>query len=318
MQLLLLILQKIAPIFIIITIGFIAFRLKWIDTPFIQKANILVFKVAMPVLVFSAMRRADFSNALPAREFAGFSAGLIGAFLIALLIAAVFGLDRRRKSAFVTTAVRGNFAILAFAVIERVVGPQVMDKAAIYFAFFMPFHTIAGIIILIMTLQGKTEDGKFSIQILKGIGNALINPLMIAAYLGFIVSITGIILPELVIRSLDYLTDLALPLALIGIGGSMLIYYHGGHIGTALAASIIKLIAMPLAAVLLGALMGLSSEALVMLFIFAGAPSAISTYALVSALGADQDTAGSVIFLSHALCFITLTAGITLIRLIFG
>ena len=60
MAVLILILLKIAPIFLILLLGYATFSLKWVDESFIGSANRLVYYIALPALIFLSILGADF------------------------------------------------------------------------------------------------------------------------------------------------------------------------------------------------------------------------------------------------------------------
>jgi predicted permease len=59
--------------------------------------------------------------------------------------------------------------------------------------------------------------------------------------------------------------------------------------------------------------MGVDTMGLAVLFLMAGSPAAISSFAMTKAMGRDADTAGDIVALSTAISFLTLTLGLTLL-----
>ena len=132
------------------------------------------------------------------------------------------------------------------------------------------------------------------------------HPLTIVIILGVLVSLLSIPVPAVLFDALTYLRRLALPLALIGIGGSMGAYRKGGHYPLALGSSALKLFLLPVLTLVIGRSFGLTGEELSILAIFAGVPTAVTSYAMADHLGGDRDTAGSIVLVSTAACFLTL------------
>ncbi|HUX49685.1 MAG TPA: AEC family transporter [Spirochaetia bacterium] len=314
MTLFVLILGRIAPIFLVMGLGFAAFSLRWIDAPFIRTANVLTYRIALPSLIFLSVLGADFTHGLPLKETLAFTISIIGATIIGYIVSAALRLPRERRAAFVQGSIRGNFAILAIAVFQQVLGPDSLKQAAVYLAFFIVVHNLIGIAVLSDKGGPEAERKPIIVKILGTLWTSLTNPLIIAIYLGVLVSLIRVQLPAMVLDTLGYLKQLALPLALLGVGGSMRIYYSEGHLPLAFGATAIKLLIMPAIAVTMGILFKLPQIALLMVAVFAGSPAAVATYSLADGMGADRNTAGSIILVSHVLCLVTITILIALIR----
>jgi predicted permease len=314
MSVLTLILLKIAPIFLVLLLGYMSFALRWVDTSFIGSANRLVFYVAMPALVFLNIAGADFSGGLPCREILAFTAAMILTTAAGYAAGGVLRLANPQKAAFVQGALRGNFAIIGLAVVDQVLGPEWVPSGALLIAFFLPLHNFASVVVLSLLgsdVEVHVHPLKKTIAVLV---KSLRNPLISAIILGVIVSIADIPLPGVLTDTLTYLQRLALPLALVGIGGSVGEYRSGGHYPVAAASSFLKLFLLPLFAVIIGIVLGLSGESLVILAVFSGAPTAVASYAMADAMGADRDTAGSVILVTTASCFLSLIVILTVLK----
>jgi len=314
LSLVLVILAKIVPIFLVMAAGFVAFSARWMDEGFVRTANQITFRIALPSLVFLSVAHADFSRGAPLAETVVFTVALGIATAVGYAISAILRFTAPRRASFVQGAIRGNLAIVALAVFQQVLGPSSIPRAALYLAFFMLIHNLVGIIVLSDAAPAGEETQSLLRRLWKTLFASLANPLMIAIYLGIIVDLTHLPLPRLLEDAFGYLGQLALPLALLGIGGAMKEYSRARHLGPAFAASVIKLLVMPAVALGAGLLLHLSMETLLMVVVFAGSPAAVATYSLADGMGADRDTAGSIVMVSHALCILTITAFIVIVR----
>ncbi len=316
MSLVLVILARIAPIFLVMAAGFIAFSARWMDERFVRTANQITFRIALPSLVFLSVARADFSRGLPVLETVAFTIALGFATASGYAISPLMRFTAPRRASFVQGSIRGNLAIVALAVFQQVLGPSSLPRAALYLALFMLIHNLVGITVLSGATAAGEETQSLSRRLGKTLLTSLSNPLMIAIYLGIVVDLVQLRLPRVLDDSFGYLSQLALPLALLGIGGAMKEYSRARHLGPAFAASVIKLLVMPAVALGAGLLLHLSMETLLMVVVFAGSPAAVATYSLADGMGADRDTAGSIVMVSHALCILTITAFIVIVRIV--
>ena len=295
--------------------GYLAFVLHWIDDGFIISANRLVFYTAMPALVFLSVSSADFSGQLPWREVLAFSGAIIITTLLGYLVSGALKLDPPRKGPFLQGMVRGNFAIIGLAVVDQVLGSDWLPAGAVLLAFFLLIHNIVSVLILtscsVDTAAASHPGRKLGLVILR----TFQNPLTIAIILGILFSLNSISLPRVFNEAFNYLRYLALPLALVGIGGSVGRYSSGGRYPLAIASTLFKLILMPVLALFFGILMGVRNEPLLILSIFSGAPAAVASYSMSDAMGGDRHIAGSIIVVSTAACFLTLSLFLTVLKI---
>ena len=307
MAVLILILLKIAPIFLILLLGYAAFGLKWVDESFIGSANRLVYYVALPALIFLSILEADFGGGFPWREILSFTAAMLVIVFVSHLLRRVLRLPRPQAASFGLGAIRGNFAILGLAIIEQVLGSEWLPRGALVLAFFLPIHNFASIVVLTVFSRNDSDNPQNLLnKALDVVVKTLQHPLTIVIILGVLVSLLSFSLPAVLFDALTYLRRLALPLALIGIGGSMSAYRKGGHYPLALGSSALKLVLLPVLTLVTGRFLGLTGEELSILAIFAGVPTAVTSYAMADNLGGDRDTAGSIVLVSTAACFLSL------------
>jgi hypothetical protein len=178
----------------------------------------------------------------------------------------------------------------------------------------MLVHNLIGIAVLTDAQAQDRKNTSLPVQLLRTLWTSLTNPLMIAIYLGAAGSLLRISLPATIKDTLEYLRQLALPLALLGVGASLRVYYREKHLPLAAGATLIKLIAMPAIATAVGLLLRIPTVPLLMVAVFAGSPAAIATFSLADGMGADRDTAGSIILTTHVICIATIAILIALIR----
>lgn len=297
---------QIAPVFVIIAIGLGLRQARVLAPDFSATATPLLFRAALPVLIFESLISADYRGAADFRLVLAFAIGLLTAIGLAWLVTAGFGLSRTQRAAFAQGAIRGNFAMVSLAVVARVQEPAALSLAALMFAIFMPLHHAASI----MVLSYASDDHR---GLWKQLVAVFANPLIIAAAVGFLWNISGLRLPGFIAETIRILASLALPLALLSIGAGLRIDVIREGFTIALAGSVIKLLVFPVAAVGVAFALGVEGPHLVTLAIFAGAPTALVSYSIADAMGADRDVASNMVLFTHfgsALTISMLVAGL--------
>ena len=104
------------------------------------------------------------------------------------------------------------------------------------------------------------------------------------------------------------------PLSLICLGANFKLSAVKGRVGTALAATALKLVVLPAATVTVAALLGFRNEALGTIFILFGAPSAVSSYIMARNMKNDSDLAAQILLFTTMLCLFTVFSGVFLLK----
>jgi predicted permease len=153
-----------------------------------------------------------------------------------------------------------------------------------------------------------------SSNFLKVFMEILKNPLIIAVALSTMAALLQITFPEPVTRSLNYLGSLSLPLALIGIGGSLKISEAVKASRMSVVASLLKIFFAPLILTIIAFYLGYSGITLVIMFIIFGCPTAVATYVMAGAMGCNSRLAGDIVALTTMGSVLTLSAGLYILK----
>ena len=88
------------------------------------------------------------------------------------------------------------------------------------------------------------------------------------------------------------------------------------NMSSIITASVFRLILQPLIIVPLAILFGLGNNAILVLFVVFGVPSAANVYIVTKKMGGDADMASGIIVVSVIMSLFTLTVGIFMLRTI--
>lgn len=309
MDLILFVANNVFPVFLIIALGQLLRRMEIINANFCSIANQLIFIVALPAFVFAEMLKLDVKKAFD-MNMVGYA--YLGTFLTIFLawgIGKWFRLEKMDMGSFVQGSFRGNLAIIGLALIQNIGGTPALGKASIILAFVLPLYNVLAIIIL--SLAGTKTDGILAKKVLRDI---LTNPLLGALALGFCISLFGIHLPAVALTTVNYLASLSLPLALIGIGGSLGKENIQQGQKPALYATFIKLLLSPIMLTVVAYLIGFRGFDLLILYIVFGAPTAIISYVMADQMGANGILASSIIMLTTFFSVFTISAAVFIMK----
>ncbi len=281
------ILATIVPIFSLIVLGVIARSRGFLPPAFLEPANRLVYYLAIPAMIFRAI-----ANASLARQF---SPAIIGLTLAALL--AAFGacwaasrslqVSMATRGAFIQCAFHGNLGYIGLAVAFYHLGADGLARASILAAFIMILQNLLAVSVLQYHRQKEGPGGRLGAVA----GKIVANPVIVAAVAGILFSASGIPMPLVVDRSLQILSGLALPMALLIIGGSLSLKLVGRHPAAVLVAGLLKLLLLPVFGWLLFRLTGQSRHDYLPAIILLASPTATIAYVMAREMGADADFA---------------------------
>jgi len=309
MSLLFFTLNIVAPIFILIVLGNILKKINLVNDVFISQVSKFVFKVSLPALIFLKISTVKITEA--------FDGLLISTSFVLVLVIAGFSwvlssllnITPKDKGVFVQGSFRSNFAIIGLALIANLIGEENLGKASLVLAFIMPLYNILAVVVLTVPFKGKKQYNY--LQTIVEVGK---NPLIIAAFLATPFSIFQVNLGQIFTITLTYLAKIALPLALVSIGGSLNFKALKKASKLSFIATFNKIVLFPLIAVFLGISMNFNSEQMVILFILFASPTAVASFIMADAMGSNSKLAGDIIVLSTLLSIITLSTGIILLK----
>lgn len=242
------------PLFILIALGWMLVRWrKWPDS-ITEALNRVVFKIALPAMLFRLM--SDFGQSPPvdARLLIAFFGSCLIVFVLGRVIAnRLFKLDGISGSVFALGGIFSNNVMLGLPIATVMLGEKAIPSVALVLVF-------NGLILWTLATV-SVEWVKHGALNLKGFGKTAVsvlkNPLIIAILSGTLFSLTGIPLPQMIDKPVSMLGTIAVPLALVALGMSLAAYKVKDGLKESYAICLLKLIVQPLVIWGLAVLLGL-------------------------------------------------------------
>ncbi len=300
----------VAPIFFIVSLGYLLKRWRIIDQGFIDTSSKLVFTITLPVLVFMSISRMDFQ--------AVFNPTLMGYFIISTLISVAilwqaskyFIKQPEDLGVFIQGSFRGNYGIIGLAISFNMFGNSGLALASLLLVCVIPLYNVLSV--LALSLPMHQTNGPSIARPIKEIAR---NPLIIAVLLALPFSYFGWGLTAMGDKIGNYFASLTLPLALLAIGGSLNLKSLRDTSGQSGWSTLIKLVIMPLTLTFGAWLYGFKSQELGILFVLFGCPTAAASFIMAKAMGGNAQLAANIILTTTLGSVITLSAGIYFLRL---
>lgn len=283
----------VLPVFLVIGLGTLLRQINLIDERFLHQTNRLVYVVFLPILLFHKISSADFIRFFNGPLVLGSSAVIVLGFLVSYFYAAWRKYPPAVHGSFSQGAFRGNLAYVGLAICLNAYGETGLTSAGILMGFLVPVLNLFAILALILPQRHRPRADTPG-----WLGQLALNPLIIASFLGIAWSFWELPVPVILDRSLQIASGLALPLALLAIGGSFSLQRIKGDLQLAALSTCIKLFLLPLLALLLLQGLGVSGRDLGIGILMSATPAATATYIMAYELNGNAELAGSIVMLS--------------------
>lgn len=296
------------PVFMMVFMGLLLKRLRWIDQAFIATASALVFKATLPTLVFLSIIRADLEATLNPALLGFFALVTLASFLLSWGWASL-RVPRADRGVYIQGAFRGNCGIVGLALAAGMYGEAGLSLGGLLLGVVILTYNALSVIALATYQDDQHTDWRqLLIQVIT-------NPLILAVVVALPVAASGLTLPLWLATSGDYFASLTLPLALICVGATLSMSSMRQSGQRALGASLMKMITLPLLATAAAWLAGFRDMELGVLFVFFASPTAAASFVMVKAMGGNATLAANIIAISTLMASLTVTFGVFGLRL---
>jgi predicted permease len=302
-----LILNTLAPVFLLVALGAVLQRTEFVSVNFLREANRVTYWLGLPALLLSQLA-GSFQEAAGAKP-------MLGAMLTATVLTIVTGylaawamrVPEAAAGTFVQGAFRGNLAFVGLPIIFTLpdaalgAGLTVRSAAVITVAPMMVFYNVAAVGVLLVSQH--PISWKMVRPFLKQLATT---PPLLATIAGVSFALMGWKLPASVDKTFASLGEMALPLGLLGVGGSIVTSRLGGAWRRPLASALVKTVAGPALGWAVGRGLGLGALELKMVMILMACPAAIVSYTMALEMKGDEAIASGAIVLSVVTSLVTL------------
>ncbi|MCM1569653.1 MAG: AEC family transporter [Roseburia sp.] len=310
MEQLLFSLNATIPIFLVMVIGYLLKGLHIVDEPFVKTLNSFNYKITLPVLLFRDIAESDFYSVWDTRYVLYcFLVTLVSILLIGTL-AGIFYKKKALLGEFIQASYRSSAAVLGIAFIQNIYGTSGM--APLMIIGTVPLYNIAAVLVLSFT--GPHSHGLDKASVKASVKGILTNPIIIGILLGMVVSVCKISFPVILAKTINNLSVLATPLALLGLGAGFEGKKALNQLRPTAVSTILKLVIMPAVFLPLAVYLGFTGEKLVAILVMLGSPTTVSCYIMAKNMGHEGTLTSSVVVATTFLSSVTLTFFLFLLR----
>ncbi|MBQ7196799.1 MAG: AEC family transporter [Synergistaceae bacterium] len=291
-------LRVVIPMMLLMLLGWISRTRSWITRPAMKEFDKLIFNFFMPALLFKNIYEMDFSQGFLIKEMVFTASALLVIFIFSFFVPRFLTNDGNKSSVIGQAIGRGNYILFGVVVSEALYGEGNAGAVVMLGVLVVPAINIFAAVILEMNRSGKANPFKLFLAVLK-------NPMIIGAILAFVFKFFNFQIPApvwSVVRSVANSTT-TLSFISLGIGLEM---PEGGDKKLLAWGTFLRMFVVPIIFMPISILAGFREQSLCALMVVFAAPSAVASYPMAVAMGADGKLAGQLVCVTTILSVFTI------------
>ncbi len=293
-QLITIFLDILLPVFALVAVGAAAGSRLQLEARTLSK---LSYYVLVPAFIFDIFSRAEIDAGLAARMAGYIIAVTLVGVAVSYGVARLLGAGPQLAAAYVLVAAFGNVGNFGLPVIRFKLGDEALVAASVYFLIANTFGFVVGVTAATWR-QGSSRWA--------AVGKAFGTPGVVAVVPAFLVNWLHLPVPVFVERAVGLMAEALIPVMLLTLGIQLAAMGRPAIDRHVVAVSAVRLLAGPLIAVLLAAVLGLTGIARDAGIIQASMPAAV----LTSLIALEHDLLPD--FVTTVVLFSTLASAVTL------
>lgn len=303
-------LGTVAPVFLVVAVGYATRRRGVLTKEFSDVSARFNFKFCFPAMVFDSLYTADFNSLFTIKDMFLALASVVVVLGIGWLAGFyLYRQDRQARGSFIQGSFRGNIVLLGLPMALQVLGEGFRAQAAIFTTIIVTAYNVFSVFLLAAHAAGDRKPGLKTM-----LRSILTNPMIIGVACALPFALTGTGLPRPVSVFIRYFAVMTVPLALLDIGAGMTGRTRPASAGKVLAASVIKTALAPLLYGAVFYLGGASRENVAIMIILGSTPTAMASFTMAKVMGCNAELAGDIVLVSTLMSAFTIAAAIVFLR----
>ena len=297
------VLNNLFPVFALILFGSLLKRWRLTDDIFLKMADRLTYFIFFPALLFWKIGGASAALSNGTTLYKAVICAVLTVYGLSTLFIKLYKVPDFKAGTFSQSCFRFN-SYIGVAIVLSALGEDGIKQFGILIGMIIPIINVLCVSTLIWFSEEKVEPAKRLWQTLKAL---ISNPLIVACISGIIYANIREGFPPFIDNTLKLASYVALPLAMLSIGGALTLTTVRDHFKLSLIASMFKLLVLPLVGYGFLLAFGVSELGLKIGLIYFTLPTSPALYILSSQLNSDTNLASASIALSTILSFFSLS-----------
>ena len=297
----------VLPVVLVMLLGYGIRQKEMVSKQTFDEMNYLIFKVLFLFLMMTNVLKTELKTALNIPLILFSMAGMLVYLAIIWLYISRTSITRNKKGALLQASFRSNFVLMGLPIIQNLYPNMDIGVTTIMIVFLVPFMNIISVVIL-QIYSDETLDMKGTVL------GILKNPMIIGTLLGIVIKLTGIQVPEAMMKFLLTMSGMTTPLALMILGGNVQLRTLRHNLLELSHLLLFKLMLSPMCLVGLAVMMGYRGIELATILILSGGPAAVSTFPMAAAAGQDVDLASQAVATTTIMCIFSMIVWISILK----
>ncbi|MDB5965993.1 MAG: family transporter [Polaromonas sp.] len=309
------VLVSLLPVVLLIAMGFIAGRARWISAAGIKDLSNLIFLLLGPALLFRTMSAVR----LEQLDFRPVAAYFVAVMVLFILIVLMQGFTRR-GAVLALAGTFSNTVMIGIALVGLMYGPAGLVTLLTLVSVHSLVLLTSATLVLELAVAREQKLGLTDAAprhpvatVLVALKNSVLHPVPLPIIAGLLYAQTGWGIPALLDRPLELLANSFGPLALVMVGVTLASTPVGAHWRPALALAAIKNMAHPLLVFVLCRLFGVSGVPMMVMVVAAALPIGANVFLFSQRYDVAQELVTASVVVSSALAMLTLTLVLLLV-----
>jgi predicted permease len=302
------VLNNLIPVFLLILFGSLLKYWQLTDDVFLKTADRLTYYFFFPALLFWKIGGASAALSGSSGLYKAVICAVIAVYVLSTLFIKLSKMPDYKAGTFSQSCFRFN-SYIGVAIVLSALGEEGIKQFGILIGMIIPIINVLCVSTLIWFSGERVSPATRLGQTAKALVS---NPLILACISGIIWANLWQGFPPFIDNTLKLSSYVALPLAMLSIGGALTLSTARDHFKLSLIASIFKLLLLPLIGYGFLIAFGVSDLELKIGLVYFTLPTSPALYILSSQLNSDTDLASAAIALSTILSFFSLSIALVI------
>ena len=299
------------PVILFIAIGFFVGRRGWIRAGAVKDLANLVFMVLTPALLFRTMSTVHIED---------LNFGPVAIYFVAFGVVYAASLVWQGFTSLAAARALANTFSNTLMIGVPLVGLAFGEEGLVTLFTLISVHslillTAATVVFeLAAAREHAGREGGEQVPmwrtVLQAIRNGIVHPVPLPIIAGLLFAQTGLLVPEVVDKPLQLLSQAVGPIALLLVGVTLAFTKVGHHFKAALRIALVKCVVHPIVLAALGWALGLSGLPLAVMIVAAALPVGANVFLFAQRYGVAEDEVTASVAVSTALGLLTMPVAI--------
>ncbi len=291
--------RAVAPIFLIMALGYLAQRLGTISRDDVPRLNKVAFRYFLSVTMFYNLYQSDISHAVQPKLLLFALIAVLAEFALATLFVVATEKTGSKRGVKIQGIFRSNSILIGIPLTAALVEGADLGSIVLLLAVVVPTYNVLAVVILEVFRGNRPQLGHVLLSIAK-------NPLIIAVALGLVFLLTPLKLPVVLESTLSQIAPISNAFMLFLLGAFFRFDGLRRYRWDLVQVTLGRLVVMPGIILAIAYFMGFRGVHFAGLIAVFGSATAVSSFTMAQQLGGDDELAGDIVVVTSVFCIATL------------